>query len=312
MSTPLGLIAQGSFTSDGSAKIIELPKKPNYFVTKNVTRWGSGSNAVIETFWFDSMADGQAKLIKESAANALSSDRTLTGTNGFRFYDSTVQTPGAPVALTAITAASPAVVSTATTPSNGDIVRIYSTTGMLQVAGMDFTVGNVVASTSFELTNLDASGFAAAATAGYYRVIPAAYYQPALRYITKITQAANAVITFSVNHNYQVGDKIRIKVPTAFGMTEMNGKLATVLSITAGTVTVDINSAAFTAFAFPASAVAGVGVSFPHAVPVGEIATSLVSPIRNEGYYAMEIGTVSVGSSGQTIEWMAFAADYEG
>lgn len=60
-------------------------------------------------------------------------------------------------AITSITNASPPVVSTGTTPTADQIVVIYGTTGAGSgnINGKKFRVGTVVASTSFQLLNLD-------------------------------------------------------------------------------------------------------------------------------------------------------------
>jgi len=312
MSTPMSLIASGTFVSNGKPRTIELPKAPNYFILRNRSRWGtspgSGTPLIIESFWYTGFSDLECKNLYEDNAAAVTAGSTTTA--GFKLVDLSNQTVGAPVAITAITAATAAVASTATTPAETDIVRVYGTTGMLQIGGMDFTVGTVVDGVSFELAYMAAAGFAAAATAGTYRVIPRQYYQPTNYYITGISQAASAVITVSVAHNYLVGDKIRVAVPTAFGMTEINGLLATVTAVGTSTITVDVDSTGFTAFAFPTSAVAGAGVTFPHVTPVGEVSSKLTSAMDNTGYYGMYCGLNTVGANSQTMDWLAFSRDY--
>lgn len=305
------LIAQGSYTSDGTAKIIELPKAADYFVVTNRSTWGANPDAVVKSFYYTGFGAGQASNVHESGAGALTATTTATGGAGFTPIDLSIQEPGALVATgTAITAASPAVVSDANNPAVGDIVRVYNTTGMLQIAGMDFSVTAISAGVSYTLGYLDASGFAAAGTNADYRIIPQRYYTPTRRWITGITAANPAVITVSVAHNYLVGDKIRINVPAAFGMTQMNNKLVTITAVTASTITTDIDSSAFTAFAFPTSATAAAGVTFASITPVGEVATKLTSPIKNGAYYAMELGTAVCGANTNVMDWMAFSRDY--
>jgi len=304
------LIAQGTFTSAGVARVVELPKEPDYFVVTNRSTWGSNPNLVVKSFWYNGFGAGQASNVHESGAGALTATTTATGGAGFTFVDLSAQSPSALVATgTAITAASPAVVSDAGNPAVGDVVRVYNTTGMLQIAGLDFTVTAITAGVSYTLGYLDASGFAAAGTNADYRIIPQRYYSPTRRWITGVTAAAAAVITVSVAHNYLVGDKIRVNLPAAFGMTQMNNQLATITAVTASTITTDINSAAFTAFAYPTSAVAAVGVTYPSITPVGEVATKLTSPIDNGAYYAMGLGTAVVGANTDVIDWMAFSRD---
>lgn len=312
MSTPLALIAQGTFTSTGAARAIELPKQPHYFCVRNRSTWGTAPTAVVQSEWYFGYGNGQATCLTEGGASALSATAIAAGGAGFTFVNLCDQSPGALVNTpgTAVTNANPAVASDAATPAVGDIVRVFNTTGMLQIAGLDFTVTAVNAGVTYTLGYLNAAGFAAPATNVTYRVIPAKYYSPYRRWITGITAANPAVITVSVAHNYLVGDKIRIYVPNQFGMTQINGQLATITGVTASTITTDINSAAYTAFAYPTSAVAAAGVSFPHIVPVGEVATKLTSSMDNVGYYAMYLDTGVVGANTNVMDWMAFSRDY--
>jgi len=312
MSTPQGLIASGSFTSTAAARAIELPKRPDYFVIMNRSLWSTAPTAVVRSEWWYGMADGAAHTLTEGGGSALTATTIAAAGLGFTFVDYSAQTPGALVATgTAITAANPAVVSDATSPAVGNIVRMINTTGMLQIAGLDFTVTATTPGVDFTLGYLNSAAFAAAATNADYRVIPAQYYSPSKRWITGITQAAAAVVTMSVAHQYVVGDKVRIHVPDAnFGMTQIDGMLATVTAVGASTITTDINSTAFTAFAYPTSAIAAAGVSYPHVAPVGEVATKLTSAINNTAYFAMYLNTGVVGANGNIMDWMAFSRDF--
>ena len=311
MSTPLGLIAQGTFVSTGAATTVELPKRPHYFVIRNRTQWGATASVTIQAEWFDGFADGQAQTMVD-AADDISAGAIAAGGAGFTFVDYSSQTPGALVATgTAITAANPAVVSDANNPAVGNIVRMIDTTGMQQIAGLDFTVTAVTGGVDYTLGYLDASGYAAAATNADYRVIPAKYYTPYRRWILNISQAANAVVSVSVAHNYLVGDKVTIHVPDAnFGMTEIDGMTGTITAVTANTFTIDIDTTAFTAFAFPTSAIAAAGVTHPTVTAVGEVATKLTSSLTNGAYYGMYLDTGVVGANTNVMDWMAFSRDY--
>jgi len=195
------------------------------------------------------------------------------------------QTPGTPYAVTAITNANPAVVSAATTPSVGQIVRLYSNVNMYQVSGWDFTVSAVGAG-SFSIANLPAGAFVAAGTTGFWELIPYdARYYPVTRRITyMLANATNPLYTdivLSVTHGYTVGQLVRLVLPTTtvnYGMTGLNGMLATIVAVgtsvvgSTNTITVNVSCQGQTAFSFPTSAQAAVGVSVPLVVPVGETA----------------------------------------
>lgn len=316
MSSPVNAILSGTFTSDGTAVSISLPSGYSSFEMVNITDAGSAAanTNVMRAKAYSSLPDGYAfRNLKTSGAATLALESMIT-TAGFTFVgDSGLQTPGAASAITAITAASPAVVSSASGAVVGDIVRIYNTTGMLQVASLDFTVTAVNPGVTQTLGYLDASGFAAAATGGSIRVIPFdARFYPRSRYITKITKATSAVITLSVTHGYTVGQKVRVNVPTDFGMTEIDGQLGTItaISTTNNTITVDIDSTAFTTFAYPTSATAAAGVSFPQVIPVGEAASEsyanlLDDATENQSFSGIIIGT-SCQTTGKLYQWFAY------
>src|SRR6185503_21243007 len=161
---------------------------------------------------------------------------------------------------------SPAVVTQTQTYSDGDILQFYSTTGMLQIAGMNFQISTVSGS-GYTLIGLRAAGFSAAATAGYTRRISKYLaVEPQFLYVTEITQANQAVVRTSVDPTqyYVVGMKVRFSVPYSFGMTQMDGLTGTIVAVSSAnyTFTVDINSSAFTAFAFPASTLSPTATLF--------------------------------------------------
>ena len=256
------------------------------------------------------MANGSAKQISESGASALSAVNLAI--NGITPVDYSDPTLGAAVAITAITNATPAVASTATTVSVGDIVRVYGTTGMLQIGGYDFTVTAVNVNVTQTFGYLPAAGFGAAATAGFYKKLSPydLQFYPRKRYITAITQAAaGAVVTLSVTHGYVVGQKIRFHVGSAYGMTQIDKLIGTITAIntTTNTITVDIDSSAFTAFAFPTSAVYAATKPTPaHIVPVGEVSTILTGAVDNVGYRGVYLGTSVVGANTNVMQWRAF------
>lgn len=320
MSTPIHGQLTGTFTSDGLVRYIDLPCGYSEFRMVNITDIGStaASTPVMRAQGTSSMLAGSAfyNLKTNGAATVAIETTTLTG--GFTFIaDSGNQTPSAAVAITGITNAAPPVVSTASTAnlSAGDIVRVYGTTGQLNIAGLDFTIDTIVANTSFNLAYMVAPG--AVATAGFWRRIPFdARFYPRNRYITSISKAASAVIVMSVTHGFTVGQEVRIVVPAVFGMVEMNNLLGVVTAIntTTNSITVDIDSSGFTTFAFPTSAIAATGITFAQVVPVGEAAINSVSQpygnllddaTDNVSFRGIEIGT-TVQTTGKLYQWFAY------
>lgn len=309
-------IISGSYTSDGNAKTIALPFQPSWFEIKiqgnsSGNNWTSAANPGVpkEVFWFDGMAQDSA-LVTLNTAGAATDTKSFVSSGGIQLYESNPQSFGSALAITAVSQANPAVVSLASTSglANGQDVLIYGTSGMLQIAGIPFTIASLVANTSFTLAYLNSAGFAAAATAGFVkRVVYPNVFKPRLRYITNISAAASAVITLSTTHGFVVGETLRISVPSEFGMSQADGKLVKVTAIntTTNTVTVDLDTSGYTAFAFPTSALASAGVSFPQLIPVGEQTEQFDAAFVDNGSQGVILGTSVVGASGALVLWKA-------
>lgn len=283
---PFTILDGGSFTSTGVGVNINLPASADYFKTWNITQMplAPATAVVIAGEWFGSKfgagqtaANDGIRWKKTNSTNALNMDTfaTSTASNGFTYVQSApVVEAQAANAITAITAASPAVVSQTNTYSDGDIVRLYGTTGMLQIAGMDFQISSSSGS-AYTLVGLRAAGFAAAGTAGFTRRISKyAAVDPQFLYITEITKATSAVVRVSRDPTpyYVVGMKLHFSIPSSFGMTQMNGLTGTITALSAAnyTMTVDIDSSAFTTFAFPTSASSPTSALFATVAPAGQ------------------------------------------
>lgn len=69
------------------------------------------------------------------------------------------------------------------------------------------------------------------------------YYQPSRFVISAVTIGATTTITTSVDHNYVVGQNVRVLIPFPYGCTKISGQQGYVLSIPSATqVVVSINS----------------------------------------------------------------------
>lgn len=279
------IITGDSFTSTGAAVRIPLPSSADYMTVENITQTAlTNPNTVTLSRWYGpkfglgaSPADGGLKTVKTTF------DLTSAYASGGFTYVTTSPNVGAQSAnaITAITAASPAVVSQTNTYSVGDILQFYGTTGMLQIAGMNFQISSVSGS-GYTLLGLPAAAFASAATAGFTRRISkVAAVDPQYLYVTAISLANQAVVTCSVDPSmyYVVGMKVHFSVPYSFGMTQMNQLTGKILAINPATyqMTVDINSSAFTAFAFPASTGSPTTALFATLSPAG--ASTQVDPV---------------------------------
>ena len=264
------ILMQGSFTSEGIEREINLTPGTDYFVARNLTQEGTtqtpGRGVKFE-FYRDMEAGSQIRTFKSTGANTLSS---LLDTTGGFVYRNVPLFEEQPVTGTAITKASPSVVSMTNTFSNGDTVALYGTTGMRQIAGMEFTISSVTGS-AFTLLGLDASSFAAAGTAVIARRIPKTNsVEPSRNFITKISKAKNGVVSLSKKHTYTVGQLMHFSVPSSFGMVQIDQKTAKIVSVTDYTITVDHNTTSYTTFAFPADVAVPATRLFATVVPAGQ------------------------------------------
>ncbi len=79
--------------------------------------------------------------------------------------------------------------------------------------------------------------------------INAQYYQPSQFFISAISLGPTTIITTTVNHNYVLGQLVRLIIPFGFGCIQLNEQLGNVIAIPAANqVTLNINSAGVTPF----------------------------------------------------------------
>jgi hypothetical protein len=331
---PYQFIEGGSFTSDSTLqKQVTLSARPDFFWLRNRTAWGDdAAETSVESWWRYGMAQGAAQTTDQAVTSgALSSEAVTSG--GFVFIDTANPPSYASLALTGISGDTGAFVVSMSDTGDivvGDYVRLYSTTGELQIAGYTFQVTAVTNDTSITLGYMASSGitFAAAATAGYVKkYIPNLLY-PRWSYIANITQAAQAVVYFTSKNDYTPGEILSFRVPEEFGMQELNNVQARVLSVTnsstVSSVTLDYDTSGFTAFAFPTSAQAAAGVSPAVAVPSSSgvvpdngsavnpqipEGTNLRDAFDNRNKYVMHLGSNVITSSSAVYDWVACKYD---
>lgn len=317
-------LMQGFFISDGTAQEIPLRAGVTHMTTLNWTVANTDQVAPIgvKFEWALGMGDDHAVEYKKSdAANAANLiDAIHTG--GFTPYDSTVNTPG--LLHTDITAVSNAAIPVVTTTgahglSDLDTVRLYNIVGGQQLGAIDFTIGYLTANT-FNLKFM--AQIAAATTGSFRRVNPTSYWYPKVRYITKVTQAAQAVITLSVSNSFTIGQQVRVTIPSIFGMT-LKPTQATILAVDAvnNTITVDINTTALDPFVFPTTAMAATAFSPAIVAPIGENTAlaytlnldSLEDATQNIGEIGMRLAAGAdspAGQNGDLIYWFAETTEF--
>lgn len=304
------IIGQGTFVVPSTIvnQVIAIPSGVDWMKVYNYTQFGNiGTPAGatgLEFYWQRGMAPGSS-IVKYGTNTfaTLSGDTIAAG--GFTLYDPSGQTAGAlpllsaPVATTAITNATRPVVSTASTAgiSVGTIVRLSMPTGSTELvgplAGMDFSVGAVVANTSFTLTGNAGAALANAVGSttgtGFYSIVNySPLFYPRNKIITNITQAVTPTVSTATPHGLTPGQEIRFNIPNVSGMVQLNPNFysnnfptgatsnAIILSVTDDwNFVININTTSYNAFTFPT--VAQQPSSLPQLIPFGEdTATSLI------------------------------------
>lgn len=312
------IIQQGRFTSDGTSVTLDIRSDVDWMSVINFTVADDDTQTTaigVEYFWQRGMAtDTGIEYKKSSAANAAQLTTALAS-GGFTLLDTSDQTPGTlNSTITAVSAAAIPVVSNSGTNglSAGDVVKMIDVTGAQQIGGIDFTVGNnTLTSGTF---SLDYMAQIVAGTTGSWRKISfQPQFYPRRRTITAITGATSAVITMSVTHGFTAGQAVRIKVPAEYGMTEIDSLIGNITAVSTAnnTITVDIDSSAFTAFSFPLTA--AVPFSLAEVIPVGEtangtFANSLGGATDNVSLIGMQLAAgvdSPAGSSSDVIFWRA-------
>lgn len=263
---------QGNFESNGLATTISFPSGITWMNTYNLSSMTSPTNGdCLQAKWLLGMASGSGIIYEYVSASTAMNPVFQAG--GFTLIDTSAAVSGVINAtVTAVSTASIPVVTNSGTNglSAGQVVRLINIAGAPQLGGIDFTVGiNTLSTTTFSLDYM--AQLSVAGTTGSWMLInhdPIFY--PRHRIITKITQASQAVVTLSVTHGYLVGQQVRMVVPVANGMSQMNGLQATIVAIntTNNTITINVDSTSFSAFAFPLAA--GVPFTPAQVTPIGE------------------------------------------
>jgi hypothetical protein len=310
------IIQQGRFTSTGAKVDLQIRSDVDWMEVINETQWATqqtpGRGVKFE--WQRGMTAGHAfEYTKADGADTLQAEKVTSG--GFTLIDSSNTTPEAQKTGTTITKAGPAVCTvTSHGYSTGDVVRIYNTDNMAQLDGLEFSITSTGANT-FTLTNMNTNtaNFTASTSFNCRRIPFSPIFAPRNRIITRISQASSAIVTFAVEHGFVVGDLVTFHVTDDFGMTEIDGLRGEVTAIGTAdvdgftnTITVDIDTSAFTAFAWPAASASPL--TQPQATPFGDTGLSPVGATTNVSYIGMRLGAGidgPAGSSSDVIYWKA-------
>lgn len=308
MATAEQNVVYGSYTSDGARFNLDLGFVPHEFHQWNESQQDSTANpAVVKESWYlHNLAVNSAYTI-QNTAGAATDEHHLIAAGGYRTYAGVEEVLDAAIVAGAITAATPPVfTSAAHNYQVGDVVRITGSTGMLQIAGIDFVVTAITAGVDFTLGTIPGAGFAAAGTAhSAQRIFTPRAFLPGKRIITNVTAANPGVVTTNINHGYATGDRVRIRIPAVSGMVELHDQIVTVTYVTATTFSIGVDTTAYTAFAWPTSAQAAAGCLRPEVIPVGDTGQDLSAAMDNNSFQGIHIGPLVCGANTDVMRWRA-------
>lgn len=299
-------IIQGSFTSDGTSHNFNIRSDLDWIEVLNYTAFNNTSSNPFLFRWMRGMPQGSALVLSSGSAGAVTASTIATG--GISLINtSDPQTPSALLSASAITNASPPVVSSSNTGSlgNGNIVEIINSATAPQLNGYQFTINTLSVNTSFNLAYMGAPGSVGGATSYRFFLYDPMFY-PRRRLITNITQATQAVVTLSVTHGYTVGQLIVFNIPKQFGMTQLNGIRAMIVAIntTNNTITVNVDTSAMTAWTFPSAATAAAPFTPAQSIPFGDgvdpttpliTSATLAGATQNQAIIGVNLGTGVTG-----------------
>lgn len=319
MPTAQSNLVTGTITATGSPYNLNLGFLPSYIQYFNYTQLGSTANpgVVKRAQWQSGMGAGTAVVVKNT--NGAATDETsLLTTGGFTLYDGAASVLlGASITGTTISKASPAVCTAAAHGlTSGDIVLMSNNVVMKQLGGMYFTVTVTGANTFTIPINTNVANFTAETGFVVRKLQVGPLYYPQRSTIVGITAANPMVISTSAAHGLTVGQKVRIRVPTKFGMVQANNLQAVITAVTSVTLTLGaIDSSAFTAFGWPAAG--SIPLSFAEVVPFGSGPTPVTvggvtyntdlldDATLNQQFQGITLGSSVCGAASDVIYYLA-------
>lgn len=362
------ILGQGTFTqtTGAPAVTVAIPSGADWMRVYNYTQAAATSGNGAEYVW--QLGMGTNGIVKYTgSSHALSMNTTAANAFTVLNYNNptTFALNNGSTGISAWSSATPPVLTVGSTTgiSAGTIVRLTSlatsaSTSIVGYGGMDFTVGyGTLSSTTFSLDyvnggvtttstgNWTVVGYPVTSQAGQPQYITSSgLFYPSRRYITNITAAASAVITMSVQHNYTVGQEIRLSLPGGTAVwgsyaaldnysnpnsgTTPDSWIITAVDTATGnghnSITINANTTGFGTFAFPTTL---SNFTPAQVIPFGEDTatalnqnpplSSLSDAVQNVQYLGMTLAggtgiSAPAGQSGDVIYWLAGKSTYGG
>lgn len=110
-----------------------------------------------------------------------------------------------------------------------------------------------------------------------------ANFIPNLQYISNITQAQAAVVTFRTNHNFSLGEWISFRIPPQNGMVQLNNQKGEIIALTLNSVTIQLDTLQFFPFIFTTGGqIPCIAVPAGSGIPPGTATVTLEDAFDNQ------------------------------
>lgn len=304
-------IVDGYFTASNPVanKFIALPFLPDSFEWWNLTQYGTTTaNKVISGIAF-SNSSSPTGFVTISNGSA-SQGEVLDPNTGISFISAGTYQYGTTFTISSFTAGTMTIVTSANNNYQvGDVVLVYGMTGDNQINGLPFTVTTVNSATSFVVNGGTNSFGASNASNGFVKkVLYPDLYIPYIDYITSVTPNSDGTsdIGLTMPPAFVVGQEVAFKIPSQFGMVQLDSDVylqshfqpqqayVTAVNVANRTITVNVNTSSFTAFAYPTSSVAGMGTSFPQVIAIGDQNTGYTFSNAQVPYLGVNNGVIGI------------------
>ncbi len=295
-------MAKGNFTATGTTAVVPLPFVPDYVEIWNYSNIKTKANSTVtRAYWDSKLLDGSnnpTMIEGYSSAGALIYDQISNASTNLAinpYYAGLALQYGPAQAITTVTgSASPTVVTT-TNPHGyqvGDTVimsgiAVGTTNNMQLLNNVPFTISAVGSTTTFSV-KWDSSGgnytTVSPTAATVKKVLYPFIYVPEDNVVSNVSQAAQAVVTTTMYHNFEVGQEVAFRMPTFWGMTQLNSLpnnvipgspvYGYVVSVTDNwTFVVNINTSGYSAFSNNGAMTASTlfGLTYAQTLAVGDV-----------------------------------------
>ena len=109
---------------------------------------------------------------------------------------------------------------------------------------------------------------------------PKPVFGPAMRLIAAITNTNPAVVTTTFAHGYVTGTIVRLDIPPACGMQQINQQTGAIVVTSPTAFAINIDASLYDAFFIPVGTPPWVNIC-PQVVPIGEVNETLKAALQN-------------------------------